>query len=162
MALQVRKEAGVFIHHSSLSLVDGCFGIPIPCTSSLPPWWAGHPHVERGRTWQGLDAGSLCDSRWVGLPSAPGLCRGLQPRHLFGCLGSWDPAFGVSQRHTAPATVADLEFARPHSTCRVKCVRNGIICYLSAAQQPCMKNNTQEQIKRSVCQQPVEMRKGCC
>lgn len=51
-------------------------------------------------------------------------------------------------------TVADLEYAHPLSRGHVKCVYNGIIWYLSAEQQPCMKNNIEEQIKWSVCKQP--------
>lgn len=53
------------------------------------------------------------------------------------------------------ATAAGLEYAHPLGRSHVKCVYNGIIWDLSAEQQPCMKNNIEEQIKWSVCKQPV-------
>lgn len=53
------------------------------------------------------------------------------------------------------ATGVGLEYAHPLGRGHVKCVYNGIIWDLSAEQQPCMKNNIEEQIKRSVCKQPV-------
>lgn len=60
--------------------------------------------------------------------------------------GNTPAPFCITGRHTLLATVGHLEFAHPHSTCHVQCVCSGIICYLSAVQQPCMKNNTEGQI----------------
>lgn len=64
-----------------------------------------------------------------------------------GALVSGTPLFCVTGRYVSLATAGDLEFAHPRSTCHVKCVCSRIICYLSAVQQPCMKNNIEEQIK---------------
>lgn len=145
----------------------------MPCTSSPPPEWAGHPHTEGGRTRNGLDRERAM--RAGGRGSARPLASAAHPPGTAAsgtCLGGpwsrgpWSrgprPSEGAGDTHRLPAAVADLESARPRRACRVKCVCNGIICYLSAAQRPCMKNSAEERMKRSVCQQPVERRKGCC
>lgn len=126
-----------------------------PKTYSLPHEWAGHPHTERGRK-QELSTGDPQGGECAGhqqplLGQVSGSARQL-PRAAGDCSPStlpWAlelPLLSERETHIAP-TIGDLEFAHPHSPCPVKCVCNGIICYLSAAQQPCMKNSIEEQIK---------------
>lgn len=164
------EEAGVFMH-CLLPLADRGLLLQYECphTSSLP---ARCPHTQRGRRWEAwagerheqvmpwLENGCSTDSLLFALAGCqgshqhPNAARTSFSTFLVALFsGIWP--FWVRGGHTLPATVRDLEFAHPHSRGRVKCFRNGIIYYLSAVQQPCMKNNIEKQIKWSVCKQPV-------
>lgn len=149
---------GIYSSHPASHWLAGALGISIP--PSLP---AG-PHKERGRRWK-LSAGeprdgavtdSLCCCRVrEGSLLHPNTVGGCSHSTCSGALASGTLPFCTTGRHMPLATAGDLEFAHPPSTCHIKCVYSGIICYLSAVQQPCMKNNIKEQIKWSVCKQPV-------